>query len=54
MDDAVADNVIEATDYEVDYYSSSSDIINGINNGGTKVPSGPGCVTIMVKGLPLP
>ncbi|MGF1586447.1 MAG: hypothetical protein ACFCUM_14070 [Bacteroidales bacterium] len=36
MDDAVADNVIEATDYEVDYYSSSSDIIKGINNGGTK------------------
>lgn len=36
MDDAVADNVIEATDYEVDYYSSSSDIIAGINDGGEK------------------
>jgi hypothetical protein len=36
MDDAVADNVIEATDYEIDYYSSSSEIIAGINDGGKK------------------
>lgn len=36
MEDAASDNVIEAMDYEVDYYSSSSDIINGINNGGKK------------------
>ena len=33
LDDAASDNVIEATDYEVDYYSSSDDIIKGINSG---------------------
>jgi hypothetical protein len=33
-DDAASDNVIEATDYEVDYYSSSEETIDGIN--GTK------------------
>ena len=36
MDDAASDNVIEAVDYEIDFYSSSSDIINGINDGGKK------------------
>ena len=41
MEDAAADNVIEAMDYEVDYYSSSSEIINGINNGGKKSSNWP-------------
>ena len=36
MDDAASDNVIETKDYEVDYYSGSPDIINGINDGGKK------------------
>jgi len=36
MEDAASDNVIEAVDYEVDYYSSSSEIINGINDGAKK------------------
>lgn len=31
MEDAAADNVIEAMDYEVDYYSSSQETIDGIN-----------------------
>jgi hypothetical protein len=31
MDDAASDNVIEAVDYEVDYYSGSQEIIDGIN-----------------------
>ena len=36
LEDAASDNVIEAMDYEVDYYTSSSQIINQINNGGKK------------------
>jgi hypothetical protein len=36
LEDAASDNVIEAMDYEVDYYTSSSQIINQINNGGNK------------------
>ncbi len=36
MDDVVSDNVMEAASYEVDFYSSSSDIINSINNAGEK------------------
>lgn len=36
MDDAAADNVIESMDYEVDYYSSSQETIEKINNGGKK------------------
>ena len=31
MEDAAADNVVEAMDYEVDYYSSSQETIDGIN-----------------------
>jgi hypothetical protein len=37
MEDAASDNVIEAMDYEVDYYTSSREIISGIN--GTKKSS---------------
>jgi len=38
MDDAASDNVIEATNYEVDYYSSSQETIDSINQNqkGTK------------------
>jgi hypothetical protein len=32
MDDAASDNVIEATDYEVDFYSSSEETIDEIND----------------------
>jgi hypothetical protein len=32
MDDAASDNVIEATDYEVDFYSSSQETIDAIND----------------------
>ncbi len=31
MEDAASDNVIEAMDYEVDFYTSSQDLIDGIN-----------------------
>jgi len=31
LEDAASDNVIEAMDYEIDYYTSSQDIIAGIN-----------------------
>ena len=36
MEDAASDNVIEAMDYEVDYYSSSRETIEGINEGNKK------------------
>ena len=36
MEDAASDNVIEAMDYEVDYYSSSQETIEGINEGNKK------------------
>jgi hypothetical protein len=31
MEDAASDNVIEAVDYEVDFYTSSADIIDGLH-----------------------